>query len=81
MSNQVEKHSHYDAYVVTLGKHSHYEHNDHDVDRENCCLDVEIVALIRCVTKLHLNRDCTEKCWIHINLNQIGEYSHSMHTL
>ena len=56
------KHSYYYSYVVTLGKHSHYENNDLVVDRENCCIDVEMVALIRCVSKFILNYDCTEKC-------------------
>ena len=75
-SNQIEKHSHYDACAVILGKHSHYEYIDLDEVRENCCIDAEIVVLMCCVTKLHLNHDCTEKCWIHINSNQIGKHSH-----
>ena len=70
------KHSHYDAFAVTLGKHSYYEHNDHDVDRANCCFDMEIVALIRCVIKLHSSHDCAEQLEIHMNSNQLGKHSH-----
>ena len=61
-SNQIGKHSHYDAYVMTLGKHSHYDVMNCLLNREKGCIDDENVTFIRYVTKLHLNHDCTEKC-------------------
>ena len=75
-SNQIGKHSHHNTYAVTLGNHSHYEYNAPDLNRETCCIDETNAALIRCVAKLHLNHDFTEKNGVHIILNQIGKHSH-----
>ena len=38
-SNHIGKHLHYDTYAVTLAKHSHYEYDDLDLNREKCGID------------------------------------------